>query len=252
VKKTIRARDKRCFNANPPYVSYYSKSQKTAYKVREELNTLKQHYDYIVDKKKRGRYNSMNFFLEKGLKILSGNSILIYIVDYSIHEKAARNIRKFVVDNYSLYEIIHNLSAFENVTSDQSILSIINKNPNNNNLRWKMKYYTQPQMHTQSKVNKINGYSFYFSPYDDILIKIEQNNNKLIDYVDYTIGVQIGGKNLKYKGKNIESLFIFKEKYSNLNLISNIVNIQKYGKPVTNGYASSVGSVKSDFNHVSH
>ena len=225
--------------ANPPYISYYSKNQKTAYQVRDELNIMKQSYDYIINKKIKGRYNSMNFFIEKGLKNLSNKSSLSYIVDCSIHEKAALNIRKYIVEKYKISEIIHNISAFENVTSDQSILFLSNQKQKCIKLKWRLKFQDQFSTVSQTNINENNNYTFYFSPFDNILNKIEKNTNHLSNYIDYAIGVQIGGKNLKYNNETIKSLFLYDNcinKDKKLNLIRNITSIQKYDTPVYKGY----------------
>ena len=237
--------------ANPPYISYYSKNQKTAYQVRDELNLMKQSYDYIVNKKIKGRYNSMNFFIEKGLKNLSNKSSLSYIVDCSIHEKAALNIRKYIVEKYTISEIIHNISAFENVTSDQSILCLSNKKQKCSKIKWRLKFQDQFSTVSQENINENNNYTFYFSPFENILNKIEKTTNYLSNYIDYAIGVQIGGKNLIYNNETIKSFFLYDNcinKDKKLNLIKNITSIQKYDTPVYRGYINFDKNLGTDVN----
>lgn len=147
--------------ANPPYISYYSKSQKTAYRSRDEVNLMKALFTFIKNKKARGRLNSMNFFIEKGLNLLRPHGILSYIVDTSINEKASLDIRRYISINSSIREIIFNLSMFENVTSDQSLLLLSKpRNTLANNFLWRPKFGNQSVVIDQDSLQEENGYSF--------------------------------------------------------------------------------------------
>lgn len=223
--------------ANPPYISYYSKSQKTAYESRDEVNRLKELSSFIKNKRAKGRLNSMNFFIEKGIKVLRNNGMLAYIVDTSINEKASLDIRRYIVQNTLIGEIIYNLSLFDNVSSDQSLLFLMKgKDFSNHKMIWKLKYADKAESISQNLLTEGTGFSFYFSKYEKLLKKIEENRLKLESIVDRTIGVQIGGKNMKFEKQYIKDLFLFREKKPELNLYKNVVNISRYSKPVVDGY----------------
>lgn len=66
--------------------------------------------------------------------------------------------------------------------------------------------------------------------------KIEGDWPKLGSIVDHTIGVQIGGKNMKYKNQFIKDLFIFNEKKQGFTLYKNVVSINRYSQPIIDGY----------------
>ena len=211
---------------NPPYISYYSKNLSIAYESRDFVYQLKAQSKFIQNKKAKGRLNSMNFFVEKGISFLSKHGVLCHILDISINEKAALDIRKYITSKTKINEIIYSLSVFENVTSDQIILSLIKGvPPSNQKIKWKEKFDSSAVNIFQSSIISESGYSFYNSKYDSILKSLEKDSIELTNYVDHTIGVQIGGKNLSYKGKTIDTLFL-----SNKHIPDSYKNISDYEK----------------------
>jgi hypothetical protein len=217
---------------NPPYLSYYSKSQNIAYETRDFVNTLKEHYSYIQNKKAKGRLNSMNFFIEKGILLLKNNGIEFFILDITLNEKASFDIRKYIVDNFSLNEIIFGISVFENVTSDQILLSIKKEKNINKSFFWRQNLDIKPYSISQAYI-KSNNYSFYYSKFNVILESME-HQTMLEEIVDHTIGVQIGGKNLIYNDKPIKDLFY--SEFEIENSYKNISEINKYQIPKSSNY----------------
>lgn len=107
---------------NPPYVSYYSKQSQQDNNTATELEYLIKNYDFIQNKKKNGRFNTLMFFIEKGNKLLKTNGVLSYIIDTNIHNNPAKDIRKYILEESKIIKIVNNLSGFENVASSQVIL----------------------------------------------------------------------------------------------------------------------------------
>jgi len=121
---------------NPPYVSYYSRQ---AVKVDEDyLNVLKSKSDFVTDPSKKGRYHTVQFFLDRQGKLLKQGAVLYNIIDLSFFETAFTSIRGYLLKNITIHEIIANLNVFENVASGQLILSFKNQKPSSKHLvKWK-------------------------------------------------------------------------------------------------------------------
>ena len=121
---------------NPPYISYYSKQSHQNAESKEQLLELVNNYDFVQNKKKNGRFNTLMFFVEKGNKLLSDNGILSYILDTNIHNNPAIDIRKYILENTKILKIANNLSSFENVASSQVILILQKTKIIDYNVEW--------------------------------------------------------------------------------------------------------------------
>ena len=168
--------------ANPPYVSYYSKQSQTNRRELEILKSLISSYQFIKNKKRLGRFNTLMFFIERGLRLLRVDGVLNYIVDTNIHSNPAQDIREYIMSKSQLLQITDNLSEFENVASSQAILLVQNttlKEPYE--VAWK-KYsngnFTVDKIDSFSKINSSNDYSFKLPNEDNkvnLLVKIDSN-----------------------------------------------------------------------------
>ena len=104
---------------NPPYLSYYSRQAVQVDK--NYLDALKAESTFNPT---NGRYHSVQFFIDKGLSLLGKNGLCSFIVDFSFFEKPFKDIRKFILENFHVKEIVSELNAFKNVASGQIIVTI--------------------------------------------------------------------------------------------------------------------------------
>ena len=77
------------------------------------------------------------FFIEKGLNIVHKDGFLTYIVDTNIHSNPSADIRKFIVKNAHILELVDDLSAFDNVASSQLIMLLKKAQRSGSNVIWK-------------------------------------------------------------------------------------------------------------------
>ena len=168
---------------NPPYVSFYSRQSQADSDTKRQLTYLIDKYGFIQDKSKLGRFNTLMFFLEKGLELLKENGYLGFIVDNNIHSNPSMDIRKFIADNSSIITIIDELKVFEDVGSGQLIIVLKKKRPGNNH---KISWISMDDDFVeigrtdfaQSSINSSNEYSFKIPSTQNarqVLGKIEKN-----------------------------------------------------------------------------
>ncbi len=166
---------------NPPYISYYSKQSQTTEETKDELDFYISIFSFIEDKKKLGRFNTLMFFIEKNIQNLKKSGYLGFLVDTNIHSNPSEDIRKYMVVNSTITDIVDELRAFQNVASSQLIFILKKQKPEKNMVNWhrlkdgQFKFSaSKPQISIDSKTN----YSF-MEPKDDftnkILTKIKNN-----------------------------------------------------------------------------
>ena len=191
---------------NPPYISFYSRQSRLD-EYRKQVNVLRKTYKF-TNKAIPGRLNSVMFFLEKSLAILRKGGVTTFIIDANFHEAAYKTIREYILKNSQIFYFIDKFSTFENVTSDQVVLALINRTPRENH-----KFLYIKSFHTLEKKKNIpqqillnnNSCSFYTS---DFSIRLPINTAPLIELYDTVTGVQIGiGGPREYKGALIKDLF---------------------------------------------
>ena len=185
--------DKKGFDiviGNPPYISYYSRQ---AVNVENTLlEAIKSEVSYIDNRRKKGRYHSVQFFIYKSLNLINSNGLCSFIIDFSFFEKPFVDIRKYILTNYHIQEMVTGLTAFNNVSSGQLILTM-----NTNNSRdtmWKEDISGNSQIvdvcsalyDEECIISKPN-------PNSSLLDKIDKNSSLLIDFADVRTGVNIGG-----------------------------------------------------------
>lgn len=109
---------------NPPFVTMYGKRSQGMNEIkREYFNT----FEFVKNKKGNNKFNINMFFIENGLKLLSENGILSFILDISFLEDAYIDLRNYILKRYSILSYVYNINGFENVNSGQIILNISNK-----------------------------------------------------------------------------------------------------------------------------
>ncbi len=200
---------------NPPYVSYFSRQ---AVKVDESyLDALKNKSDFINDKTKKGRYHTVQFFLDREIKLMKSEGILSNIIDISFFEKAFTDIRGFLLKEIAINEIIANLNVFENVASGQLILSFKNTKPNaKHQVKWKNNFDESSVYVPQILWTKDSAYTISI-PKSGLINTIESDCKNFISYCDVKVGVNIGGVK-EYFMKNDPKYFPFINGSNNVQL----------------------------------
>lgn len=176
---------------NPPYISYYSRQ---AVSIDEKLlEAIKSDISYISNKKKRGRYHSVQFFIYRGVKIFNSRGICNFIIDLSFFEKPFADLRHFILSKYYIKEIVSGLTAFKNVSSGQLIISITSQQQNHL-FTWKEDLNGIPQYIDVLSCLTSKDYCISRpNPYSAILEKIEKNSYNLSQICEVRTGVNIGG-----------------------------------------------------------
>ena len=176
---------------NPPYVSYFSRQ---AVKVDERyLDALKNKSEFINDKTKKGRYHTVQFFLDREIKLMKSEAILSNIIDISFFEKAFTDIRGLLLKEIAINEIIANLNVFDNVASGQLILSFKNNKPiAKHQVKWKNNFDESPVYVTQILWTNDSTYTISI-PKSGLINIIENDCKNFISYCDVKVGVNIGG-----------------------------------------------------------
>lgn len=201
---------------NPPYISYYSRQ---AINIAPKLlDEIKSSITYIIDKKKKGRYHSVQFFIYKSLQLMNTNGICDFIIDFSFFEKPFAEIRRYILSQYQIKEIVSGLTAFKNVASGQLIISITS-HQQNPIIIWKDDLNgNKQQIDVQTCLNAKDCCITKPNPYMKILEKIEFDSDLLGQIGEVKTGVNIGG---------VKNYFL----YNNNNYppyISGGYNVQRY------------------------
>ena len=168
---------------NPPFVTLYGRrSRNMTEEKRAYFNTFK----FVVNKKKNNKFNLSMFFIENSLDLLKKNGKLSFILDISFFEDAYMDMRKYLLDNYTIEELTTNINGFENVASNQIILTILNKK---SDVEDNVKYFNystkETKLFSQSIWNKRDKKYNFLLPLDRIkkeIINKMEKNKKIEDY----------------------------------------------------------------------
>ena len=109
---------------NPPFVTMYGKRSRN---MTEEKRAYYNTFDFVQNKNGNNKFNMSMFFVENGLKLLSPNGQLIFILDIAFFETAYIDLRRYIIKNYYINSITKGFQAFEGVASSQIILNICNR-----------------------------------------------------------------------------------------------------------------------------
>ena len=166
---------------NPPFVTLYGKRSRN---MNEEKRAYYNTFDFVQNKAGNNKFNLCMFFVENGLKQLTINGSLYYILDISFFETAFIDLRKYIVQNYYINSITKGLNKFEDVASGQLLIRITNRSEANkqvifNDLASKTTYYIDQKIWN----NAINKYK-YTIPFDG-LDKIINEKVKRFQKLDY-------------------------------------------------------------------
>ena len=204
--------------ANPPYVSYYSKQAQPS--SQKEMDFYKRNYDFILNKKKRGRFGTVMFFLEKGAKACKQNGALTYIIDMSIFENPYFDIRKFLTDYFSIKEIVVDLTSFEKVHSGQILLRIQKRKSDDNSVVYKNSNF---ELITKVDQDELVNNDYKWNIYDRSVIteKIKHESKLLSDFFPKRLirtGITFTGKKGEFivSEKNQEKYKIVPQNIYNL------------------------------------
>ena len=168
---------------NPPFVTLYGRrSRNMTEEKRAYFNTFK----FVLDKKKNNKFNLSMFFIENSLDLLRKSGRLSFILDISFFEDAYIDMRKYLLDNYTIEELAVNINGFENVASNQIILTILNKKPEiENNVKYINYSSKETKLFSQSIWNRKDKKYNFLLPLDGLkkdIINIMERNKKLEDY----------------------------------------------------------------------
>jgi adenine-specific DNA-methyltransferase len=176
---------------NPPYITYHGRRRTQVSSFFKEH--LRANYLSAKDLGKDGKFNAAMFFIEKCLQIGTKQAVCSLIIDISFYENFYSGIKKLLLQNTLVDEVINGLMAFENVGSGQVILSFQNQINENieikanklaliskNNIKfYKKGIETEAILVEQAKLdNETNHYQFEISEevYDTITAKIEEKS----------------------------------------------------------------------------
>lgn len=106
---------------NPPFITMYGKRSRN---MTEEKRKIYNTFDFVQNKNGNNKFNISMFFIENGLKALNDTGELIFVLDISFFETAYIDLRKYILENYSIKYIGTGLKEFENVASGQLIINI--------------------------------------------------------------------------------------------------------------------------------
>jgi len=105
---------------NPPYVTYHGRRRVII--SQAELKYFKDNYICAFEKQKDGKYNSAMFFIEKFVTICGPNGLSCCITDISFYEHFYQGLKKYLLENTKVLNVVNGLSSFENVASGQVII----------------------------------------------------------------------------------------------------------------------------------
>ena len=168
---------------NPPFVTLYGRrSRNMTEEKRKYFNTFK----FVSNKKKNNKFNLSMFFIENSLDLLNTNGKLSFILDISFFEDAYIDMRKYLLDNYTIEELTTNINGFENVASNQIILTIVNRKSNVDDTVKYFNYFTkETKLFNQDIWNRKEKKYNFLLPLDGLkkdIINIMEKNKKLDDY----------------------------------------------------------------------
>lgn len=161
---------------NPPFVTMYGKRSRN---MTEEKRAFYNTFDFVQNKKGNNKFNLSMFFIENGLKALEDCGHLCFIMDIAFFETAFVDLRRYIVQNYTIKSITRGLQAFEGVASGQLIIDVMNCLPKKNNVEL-VNFENKTIKHIEQVLwnDKSKKYKF-FEPLSEIQ---EQINEKLTQY----------------------------------------------------------------------
>jgi hypothetical protein len=121
---------------NPPYATNYAKHST---KIKQQtIDLLKVHFNFSITRK-INRYNLVMFFLERNIHLSKKEALVSMIIDGSgFYTTVYTEIRKELIENSKIKELVDNLDVFEGVNTKQIILTYVNiKEDSNYKILWR-------------------------------------------------------------------------------------------------------------------
>ncbi len=122
---------------NPPYISYYSRHSEYTVENASKISYMKSTYNFPNYHMSTARFNTVMFFLEKGIQLLKSNGFMSNIVDMNFDMDAFIGLREYMLKTVSILEIVKELKAFTGVNSGQIILTVTKRKNKNSNVTFK-------------------------------------------------------------------------------------------------------------------
>ena len=168
---------------NPPFVTLYGRRSRN---MTEEKRAYYNKFKFVINKKKNNKFNLSMFFIENSLDLLKTNGTLSFILDISFFEDAYIDMRKYLLDNYTIEELTTNVNGFENVASNQIILTVLNKKSNiEDNVKYSNYSTKETKLFSQDIWNRKDKKYNFLLPLDGIkkdIIDTMETHKKLDDY----------------------------------------------------------------------
>jgi len=164
---------------NPPYLSFYSKqSQKLS---SNEMQYYCSSYSILSGASGTPRLNTIMLFFEKGIQLLKKDGMLGFIFDQELLDVAAyQKIRKYILFNCNIQEIIHEV-CFPEINIDTSLIFLRkNENNANNNITWLKSLDDQSSYKVpQSVFRAYDNNEFKYSSQHSFLDRIREKTTPL-------------------------------------------------------------------------
>ncbi len=183
---------------NPPYVTYKGKQK---IKISsEEIEQIIRLYPNSAEYK----INSYALFIEKGLSLLHENGIISYIIPSTIlQNEYLKNIRKFIITNYHIMQIVGFTNKVFEAVTDSIIFTLsknrlvksntiaIRKSDLDFSILQDIKYYDQEIWNNESNAYVVNLKTNNIE--NLILDKIELNSDFIDNYLEVYVGIVANG-----------------------------------------------------------
>lgn len=173
-----------CVIGNPPYVSYNTKGGIPI--PENEYSFYQNKFQFLTNVKGRARLNSIMFFIENGLRELSTNNRLGFIVNQALLGVGTFNyIRKYILDDCIIDAVVTDV-PFGEVIADTCIIILKNdhsriQNNRNCKIRWVPDIFKPKKeiLIKQSFFGENKGYEFVFNENLLLLNKIDKISKSL-------------------------------------------------------------------------
>ena len=189
--------------SNPPYISYYSNTNSRL--TRKEEQILKQKYE--INPQHKHRLNSMNLFVELGIKITKRGGIICLLVNKTLGVLPSyKRVREYILKYTQISHVIADLDFFDAIVDCMIITlrktsrekdymldwsSFKNLDESNIDLLESFKKTRKKISVSEFKQNRLT--EFHHSPFDNLLKKIESCSLNLGEILNINRGINIGG-----------------------------------------------------------
>lgn len=167
---------------NPPFITLYGRRSRN---MTEEKRKYYNQFKFVSNKNGNNKFNVAMFFVEKALDLLKPNAKMMFILDISFFEDAYIDLRKYIVQNYTIDSLTVNVNEFEEVASSQLVLLASNTRPNKNHTIQYIDYKNSQITEILQSIwdNSSNKYKF-LKPLNGATKSIieKMNKNKKLDY----------------------------------------------------------------------